>query len=368
MKKIGWLLVFFLIIGVTAVFLSQKKTFFLDPRSPEKEMVSEREKLKVFGFLPTWMVGKTREYSGKEIDDLIFLGIEVDVEGNLVWETQSKKINSESYEKQKEKIKADGGKNILGIKLFKDDDLDVFLRNKTARDNLIEQLKFLVEKEGMDGVNIDFEYQNSPVAILNQSFFDFLDEIRMADIGEISVDVFMNTIIKGDLDSLRLLVGKTDYLILMAYDFHRPGSDFAGSVAPIRSKPGERNILEAVEKIIEENIEKRKIVLAYPLYGYEWKTYTSDLGAAVKTGWSQMSSWKRTKELIAEKKLEVKWDDLSMTPWLVFEENEEIHQIYFENEKSLEIKSNLVKDNNFGGLGFWALGYEGEDNVLLVDD
>jgi spore germination protein YaaH len=50
-----------------------------------------------------------------------------------------------------------------------------------------------------------------------------------------------------------------------------------------------------------------------------------------------------------------------MTPWLVFEENNTIHQIYYENEKSLEIKIKLAEDNQFKGIGFWALGYEGED-------
>jgi spore germination protein YaaH len=57
----------------------------------------------------------------------------------------------------------------------------------------------------------------------------------------------------------------------------------------------------------------------------------------------------------------INWDDLSMTPWVVFEEDGEIHQIYFENEKSLKAKLDLVKQNQLGGVGFWALGYEGED-------
>ena len=81
-----------------------------------------------------------------------------------------------------------------------------------------------------------------------------------------------------------------------------------------------------------------------------------------------MASWDRTKKLIEERNLEVKWDDVSMTPWLVFEEENEIRQIYFENQKSMDIKLKLAKDNKFIGVGFWALGYEGEEDVLLVDD
>jgi len=111
-------------------------------------------------------------------------------------------------------------------------------------------------------------------------------------------------------------------------------------------------------------------VMAYPLYGYEWKTYDKGFEAQIKRGWYQMASWNRTKELIKEKQLTSNWDELSMTPWLEFEEDGEIHQIYFENEKSLKIKLDLVKQNQFGGVGFWALGYEGEDNNVwkLVRD
>jgi spore germination protein YaaH len=154
----------------------------------------------------------------------------------------------------------------------------------------------------------------------------------------------------------------------MAYDFHRPGVDYAGAVAPIEAPMGERSILEVVTNITNIGLDKNKIVLAFPLYGYEWKTETKEFGSQIKRGWYQMASWDRTKKLIEEKDLEVKWNELSMTPWLVFEKEDEIHQIYYENEKSLDIKLKLAKDNKFLGVGFWALGYEGEENVLLVDD
>jgi len=363
MKKFVWLLVGLSILGGIIFWIDKSGGNILNPLSEKKQKQDLKKSNKVFGFLPTWMVGKTRLY-GDELSHLIFLGIEVESTGDLVWDVQSKKINNDDFLKQKRNISKTEGKNILGIKLFEDEKLDKFLSNKTARGNLIKQVTEVVKQNNFDGVNIDFEYQGNPVAILNQNFGDFLDELRSAKIGEISVDVFVNTIVKGDSESLKNLVNKTDYLILMAYDFHRPGVDFAGAVAPIRSKTGERNITEGVEKIIEIGLDKNKIIMAYPLYGYEWKTYTQDFGAAIKRGWYQMSSWKRTKDLIKEKNLEVKWDELSMTPWLVFEEGGQIHQIYFENKESMARKIELVKNNQLGGYGFWALGYEGEENVF----
>ena len=44
--------------------------------------------------------------------------------------------------------------------------------------------------------------------------------------------------------------------------------------------------------------------------------------------------------------------------------NNPASEIYFENERSLKAKMDLVRQNQFGGFGFWALGYEGEDTSI----
>ncbi len=362
MKKfVGGVLLVILVVGGIVIWKDDDN--FLSPQGLIQLKKNDDKKLITLGFLPTWMVGKTRVY-GKEVSHLIFLGVEAEETGKLIWDFQSNKINNEAYLKQKETTKNLGGKNILGIKLFKDDKLDKLLTNPSHRSNLIEEVRRVVEEEDFDGINIDFEYQNSPVKILGEEFGLFLDELRKADLGEISVDVFANTVIKGPAEELGKLVDKIDYLVVMAYDFHRPGVDYAGSVAPLGSKIGERNVGEVVEKYLGLNLDGDKLVMGYPLYGYEWKTYTADFESQVKRGWCQMASWNRVRGLIKEKELTVNWDELSMTPWLVFEENGEIRQIYFENNQSLKVKIDLVRQNKLAGYGFWALGYEGEDKSV----
>jgi spore germination protein YaaH len=363
MKKFFGGIVILIIIGGISWLILNKKELILDPLSIQKTVVKNQDKLKTFGFLPTWMIGKTRVYGG-ELNNLIFSGIETDESGNLIWDGQSNKINNETFLEQKKKIAESGGKNIVGIKLFDDGKLDQLLSDKNASQNLINQVKKVVSENNFDGVNIDFEYQNDPTAILEPKMIDFLNKFKMANVGEISIDVFANTIIRGDEEKLKTLVSKTDDLLIMAYDFHRPGVNFAGAVAPIGSEVGDRNITEIVERILNIGLDKKKIIMTYPLYGYEWETYTQDFGSQIERGWYQMSSWNRTKELIKEKNLEVKWDELSMTPWLEFEESNQIHQIYFENERSLKAKMDLVIQNQLEGYGFWALGYEGEDKSI----
>jgi len=371
MKK-WWLLGLIIIIGAVIVFFwRESKIVLLNPKSSQKNVSNSKNDYKVVGFLPTWNIGETREYTN-EVSELIFLGIEVDEKGNLIWDTQSKKINSETYLKQKNLIWKNGGKNILGIKLFEDEKLDKLLGSEEAKNNLIKQLTDLLKESKFDGINVDFEYQNSPVLILSDNMNDFLTKLKKADLGEISLDVFANTIIKGSAEQINKTIGLIDNLIVMAYDFHRPGTDFTGAVAPIEDEVGSRNILEITERIEILNLERKKIVMAYPLYGYEWKTYTTEFGAQAKKGWSALATYKRTEELVNSgglsdlsvvneiKNWKVNWDEKTMTPWINYQKEGENYQIYYENKESLKRKVDLVKQNQLGGYGFWALGYEGE--------
>lgn len=364
MRKIWWwgIGILLLILGMFFCFKINKE-IFLNPLSGRKVENKMKNDLVTFGFLPTWMVGKTRVYGG-EVSHLIFLGIESDEEGNLIWDVQSKKINGESFLTQKQKTKESEGKVILGVKLFDDKKLKILLSDEVARKNLISQIKEVVDTSDFDGVNLDFEFQNDPLEILGDDFGVFLNELSLEGVGEISVDVFANTIIKGNKEKLEKMISKIDYLVVMAYDFSRPGVNYVGAVAPIGSEVGKRNINEVVENYLTFELDKSKLIMAYPLYGYEWKTETADFGSKIKRGWYQMASWNRTKELIKEKNLTVNWDELSMSPWLSFEEEGEIHQIYFENGRSLKAKIDLVRQNQFKGFGYWALGYEGEETVI----
>jgi hypothetical protein len=114
MKKVFLGLGLFLII-LAGYFYWNGNIDILSPLSGQKALIKKEKKIKVVGFLPTYMVGKTVEYTN-EINYLIFLGVEVDEKGNLIWDGQSKKINDEIYLKQKDLIWKNGGKNILGIK------------------------------------------------------------------------------------------------------------------------------------------------------------------------------------------------------------------------------------------------------------
>lgn len=345
-----------------------------------------QDRKRLVGFLPTWMIGKTKTYKG-EITDLVFSGVEVKDDGGLKWDVQSKKINGDAYLNLKESVKNAGGKNLLSIKLFEDERLEKLLTDAAARNQLMTEVRDIVTTGNFDGVNVDFEYMGNPTRVLDEDFGELFDQMKQSGWKEVGVDVFANTIIKGDKERLDKLAKRVDLIIVMAYDFHRPGSDFAGAVAPMNAETGQRSVAEILQKVVEFGLEKEKVIMAYPLYGYEWETVDDKLGSAqAKGGYGRTVQIQESVGFTG-----VNFDEMAQSPWATWTEKKQMssikyqkigrrtkkvvtyytidqwHQAYFENEKSLGIKIEAVKQAQLGGVGYWALGYEGKESDLIID-
>lgn len=369
-----------LVVAVIGVWFYERSEM-ISPMGRGRFLNFGKRNMKVVGFMPTWMVGKTTEYE-KEIDEMIFLGVEINEDGKLILEAQAKKMNSDNYVELKNKIKKNGGKNILGIKLFKDDKMDALLASEEAKMTAMVEIRKAVKENNFDGVNLDFEYMSDANRVMKDDFLDWVRGLSDYGVGTISIDVFANTIIKGDMGSIEKLHSTVDEIIVMAYDFYRPSSDEAGPVAPIKSPVGKRNITEVVEKILSNDWDKKKFVIAYPLYGYLWEVGGLEKNSEVVNGGRMVSLNESSKWG------ETSWDDEAMVPWRGWSTEESrtrtervlvngrwrsvvknyiktvYYQAYFENLRSLKIKMELAKNAGVGGVAFWALGYEGSGNEV----
>jgi spore germination protein YaaH len=385
MTRIWWVVgAVLLAAGIGSIILSRGKTFdLLNPLSSNQKSTRAPGVMTVMGFLPTWELGKTKTY-GAEIDQLVFSAVGVSEDGSLIWDLQSKKLNSDDYLNLKDNISKTGGKNRLGIKLFNDKGIEALIASDGAKSKLYSEVKDVVTAGNFDGVNIDFEYMSNPIRILDDDFANFLDGARAAGWKDIGVDVFANTIVRGNKEGLDKLLTKVDRVVVMAYDFHRPGADFAGAVAPMGAEAGQRSISEILQYIVDFGLQKEKIIMAYPLYGYEWETDTNLENSATRSaGYGATVFYKDGIGITG-----VSWDDLAQSPWTAWQEKaqrsrivtqkvgkkykkvtqyytvDQWHQAYFENEQSLGIKMEATKQAQLGGVGFWALGYEGKMDLI----
>ena len=136
-----------------------------------------------------------------------------------------------------------------------------------------------------------------------------------------------------------------DYVIIMGYDEHYGGSQEVGSVASI-------DYVEEGISTMVQYVPAEKVVNAVPFYTRIWET-TSE---GVK---SQAVGMTAAENFLAQRGVEASWDETTCQNYAQLEENGSLFQVWLEDEQSLQVKINVMKEYGIGGVAAWKLGYEG---------
>ncbi len=244
-----------------------------------------------------------------------------------------------------------GIKTHASVVLMGKEALHDLLSSKDNRARLIGNLLDKVKMDNYDGVNIDFEFIDPGDAVL---FTTFIQELK-ASLGPektLSVAVFARTGKENWPTAYQYKkIGQiADLVVVMAYDYSYKTSP-PGPIAP----------LWWVEEVVDYmicNIDRDKILLGVPTYGYNWSV----------TGTTTVTAEKLDK--IKKQYTVYDYFDVdSMSPYYTYLDTSNIyHQIWLENERSLNEKLNVVQENNLGGISFWRVGTGFEDlyNVLAA--
>jgi spore germination protein YaaH len=131
-----------------------------------------------------------------------------------------------------------------------------------------------------------------------------------------------------------------DLVAIMTYDEHWYG----GSTGPIASLPW-------VEKVINYTVSqmpREKILLGIPAYGYDWSG----------SGGCQNVFWNKAADLASANGGAI-WHDESSSPYFIYNDKwGDKHEVWFENQTSLELKLDLVNSSGIAGVAIWRLGFE----------
>lgn len=182
----------------------------------------------------------------------------------------------------------------------------------------------------------------------------------------VSIDVYPSAAQGGNIWNLSELAPHVDYVIVMAYDFHRRQSAQAGPVSPLLGGDVYQNINQHLKEILEL-VPAEKILLGVPFYGYEWQTTSRDEQALTYPDSGSTASYQRVLDILAQKeelKVQERWNEIALSPYLSYEKSGQTFVIYYENSRSLSYKLDYVNQLNLAGIAVWALGYEGDANEL----
>ncbi|MCT4594551.1 MAG: S-layer homology domain-containing protein [Anaeromicrobium sp.] len=243
------------------------------------------------------------------------------------------------------------------------------------RFELADQIANTVSKYNLDGVNVDIE---GLTEVRRDDFTDFVRILRekIPSEKEVSVAVAANPFgwTKGwhGMYDYEELAKYSDYLMIMAYDESWSGGD-PGPVASISF------VEKSIQYGLNEGVPSHKMVLGIPFYGRIWniddtldKTKEKSekiLGKGISL--SRVDAILSTYDGNMEY---VKDEEVIKATFQIKEEDPKVklyswgkplsvgnYEIWFENEKSIKKKLELVQKYNIKGTGSWSLGQEEEN-------
>ena len=226
------------------------------------------------------------------------------------------------------------------------------LSSTTNRARLIDGLVTSAKGLGIDGINIDFE-QLTPET--GEHFVQFLRELSIPCRKNgivLSVD---NYVPMGNTDYYnRTEQGiVADYVIIMGYDEHWSGSEEAGSVASIDY------VEHGIQKTVEE-VPSHKVINGIPLYTRVWKTKGSEVSSdAVGMGSAE--------SFLSKHGVQAVWDEATCQNYGEFEQDGALYQVWLEDEQSIEVKLNVMRNYDLAGVAAWKLTLEKPSVWNVID-
>ena len=236
-----------------------------------------------------------------------------------------------------------------------------FLSSTSSRENLINQLIADALQTGIDGINVDFEKISEECG---EHFIQFIRElsVRCRQNGLVlSVDNYVPMGYNMQYDRKEQGI-VADYVVIMGYDEHYAGSPEAGSVSSYNY------VKDGIEATLEE-VPKEKVISGIPFFTRLWEETPKTEEELAKQAGTEAAEYptnvsskalgmSAAKAAVEEAGAELVWDEETQQNYAEWTSGDTTYKIWLEDEKSLEAKLKLMKDNGLAGTAEWALGQE----------
>ncbi len=239
-----------------------------------------------------------------------------------------------------------------------------------------------IVKYGFDGIDIDWEYPVTGGLSTNvkrpqdkQNFTLLLKKLREKLDAQSLADgkQYLLTIAGGAGDwyinntELGIVHQYLDYANVMTYDIHGNWDSFTDFNAPLYNNTDTSPQLKwsvdsAVNSWLKTGIPAKKLVMGVPFYGYRYTTVTNANNGLYQTysGGSSISYANIVANYLNARGFTRYFHKQSMIPWLFNGST----FISYEDEQSIGLKAQYIKDKNLGGAAVWELSQD-PNKVLL---
>lgn len=335
----------------------------------------------VYGFLPYWNLDDfvLRDSPRDQLTHLGYFGLTIGSDGNIITrldgglEPGYNRLLSDEWLVMSNQLKKGDAQIEIVLTQFDNDDIVALLSSDQALENLVVSLENILLSYPVSGVNIDIEYTGEVTDSLRDKLATLVEKLRFSldkkyDHVQLSIDMYASAASREQIWDVERIGKSVDYIVVMAYDFHRRSSAQAGPVAPLfgGKELWDSDINQHLKAFIEK-VPREKILLGVPFYGYEWQTTSRESQAHTLPDTGSTASYERVQELLQKKEeLQVQehWNEAALSPYISYIEDDETYVVYYENSRSLSYKLDYVNQLDLAGIAIWALGYEGDSNEL----
>jgi spore germination protein YaaH len=347
--------------------------FMYNLLSPHKNMTND-----VLGFLPYWRVDDIQYIRHDIVTEVNYFTLFADDEGNIIKVVDGqtnpgwREWESQNIKDLIAKTQIMGGTFSVTLAVQNNDAIENILDDKNVQKKLIANILHEIETKKLNGVNIDFEYLGEPDDAYKQRFTEFSKSLRQelnkkSPKAKIYLSIMPRSARDKDLFDFPSLVPLYDKFIGMSYEYVGQGSEIATATAPMTGFKENKfyfDVTTTYEDFLKA-IPKEKILMGIPYYGRDWAVETGSriesktLSSDHPDSYSAVISYARAKEMKEFKKSQCKFDEVAKQPWCWYTDKDNVdHQVWFENEKSIGIKFDFVKQHDLSGVAIWVLGYD----------
>lgn len=243
---------------------------------------------------------------------------------------------------------------------FRTDLLQIILDNVTLQDKLINQILAEIREKGLYGVDFDFEYIPPEY---KDKYAAFIAKTRNR-LNQEGYTVSAAVAPKISANQKGLLYEGHDYgaigraanlVLAMTYEWgYTYGPPMA--VSPLNK------VREVLDYAVTE-IPPSKLLMGIPNYGYDW-TLPFVQGESKARILSNVDA----QQLAQQKGAEIKFDPVAQAPYFNYTDEEgRLHEVWFEDARSIAAKLKLVEEYDLAGVFYWNLTQPFPENWKVIN-
>lgn len=239
---------------------------------------------------------------------------------------------------------------------FNPDITHEMLTDSNKRLKVIKQLLTYAKTSNLDGINIDFEnvYLKDKKHLVQfvRELTTYLHREKL--IVSIDVTIHSNSEMWSMFYDREAFAEVVDYVAVMTYDEHWAASPIAGSVASLPWV--EKGIIGLLQEVPEE-----KLLLGIPFYTRVWTEVDGQVS-------SKTLSMKFTDEWIRKRSAKLVYDEATNQDYYEYDKDGKTYKVWFENEKSIKKRIELVHKYNLAGIAIWERRFADDEIWDVIDE